>query len=224
MCPAIIRSLHRCSNRYKSGLWQDNLSTVRQRLVLMPLQYCHVVYRVFLDFMVWFCLCSVNCGNFLNYAHSLSMCVHSQILQLDQVFSFTGCHKRWQTYTTMTALSFSACSIFTWSPISMKFIVYVPGDVWLAHLVQSLNIQWGLSFEAAPDSLYVSEVALYIVTSAKWSLTWRETTKVSSGSSANLAQMDYVFEMLFLRQTKKKMTIINVGMHVYMFLFIFLGF
>lgn len=54
--------------------------------------------------------------------------------------------------------------------------------VWLAHFVESLNIQGGLSFEAAPGSPFVSEAALFILTYAKWSLTWGKPQKNTSGT------------------------------------------
>lgn len=59
--------------------------------------------------------------------------------------------------------------------------------VWLAHLVESLNIQGGLSFEAAPGSPFVSEAALFVLTYAKWSLTWGKPQKNTSGTSEVLS-------------------------------------
>lgn len=59
--------------------------------------------------------------------------------------------------------------------------------VWLAHLVESLNIQGGLSFEAAPGSPFVSEAALFGLTYAKWSLTWGKPQKTTSGTSEVLS-------------------------------------
>lgn len=54
--------------------------------------------------------------------------------------------------------------------------------VWLAHFAESLNIQGGLSFEAAPGSPFVSEAALFILTYAQWSLTWGKPQKNTSGT------------------------------------------
>lgn len=67
--------------------------------------------------------------------------------------------------------------------------------VWLAHFVESLNIQGGLPFEAAPGSPFVSEAALFILTYAKWSLTWSKPQKNTSGTSEVLSLTS--FRVLF---------------------------
>lgn len=107
----------------------------------------------------------------------------------------------WQDYRlpqVPSSAPLSSFSTFTLSQSRPAWIWAVKRSsrhFWLAHFVESLNIQGGLSFEAAPGSPFVSEAALFILTYAKWSLTWGKPQKNTSGTSEVLSLIS--FRVLF---------------------------
>lgn len=114
----------------------------------------------------------------------------------DMITSCMSSCAEWQDYTPLPFWSWwlpqvppsaplSSLSTFTLSRSRPAWIWAVKRSsrrVWLAHFVESLNIQGGPSFEAAPGSPFVSEAALFILTYAKWSLTWGKPQKNTSGT------------------------------------------
>lgn len=90
----------------------------------------------------------------------------------------------WLASSSSPSAPLSSFSTFTLSRSRPAWIGAVKRSrrVWLAQFVESLNIQGGLSFEAAPGSPFVSEAALFILTYAKWSLTWGKPQKNTSGT------------------------------------------
>lgn len=125
-----------------------------------------------------------------------------------------ACHLyvEWQDYR-LPRVPFSAplssFSTFTLShsrPVWIWAVKRSSRHVWLAHFVESLNIQGGLSFEAAPGSPFVSEAALFILTYVKWSLTWSKSQK---NTSEVLSPTSFRFYFILLKQWMN-MSVFNI--------------